>query len=185
MGLVMSTPRTNQPGAARPRILVFTGEGAGKTSAALGKVLRLVGRGYRVAVVQFLKHDPDTGELSSLAKLGVTIEQCGMGFVPNPESSRYPSHRAAAQAGLERARALCASHDAVVLDEICGAIAKGLIAEAQVLALFAALRPGHVCICTGRNATPDLIAAADTVSTVSCVKHALRAGIAAQDGVER
>ncbi len=167
------------------RILVFTGDGAGKTSAAMGKVLRLVARGKRVAVVQFLKHDLDTGEIASLARLGVTVEQCGMGFVPAPGSARYPSHRAAAQAGLERARALLVEHDAVVLDEICGACAKGLVEEAQVLDLFAGLRPGQVCICTGRDATPGIIAAADTVSEIGCVKHALRAGIPAQEGIER
>lgn len=169
----------------RPRILVFTGDGAGKTSAALGKVLRLVARGKRVAVLQFLKHDPDTGEIASLARLGVTVEQCGMGFVPAPGSSRYPSHRAAAQAGLERARALLVEHDAVVLDEICGAIAKGLIDEAQAVEMLAGLRPGQVCICTGRDATPGLIAVADTVSEIACVKHALRSGVAAQAGIER
>lgn len=166
-------------------MLVFTGDGAGKTSAALGKVLRLVARGKRVAVLQFLKHDPDTGEIASLARLGVTVEQCGLGFVPTPGSARYPSHRAAAQAGLELARSRLADHDAVVLDEICGAVAKDLIEEAQLLDLLATLRPGQVCICTGRNASPGLIAAADTVSAIACVKHALRTGTPAQEGIER
>lgn len=168
-----------------PRILLFTGDGAGKTSAALGKVLRLVARGRRVAVVQFLKHDPDTGEIASLAQLGVTVEQCGLGFVPAPGSARYPSHRAAAQAGIALARARAVDHDALVLDEICGAIAKGLIDETAVLDLLRALRPEQVCICTGRGATPQLIAIADTVSEIVCLKHGLRAGITAQEGVER
>lgn len=170
---------------SRPRIVVFTGAGAGKTSAALGKVLRLVARGRRVAVVQFLKHDPDTGEIATLARLGVTVEQCGLGFVPASGSARFPSHRAAAEAGLALARARCADHDAVVLDEICGAIAKGLVAEATVLALLGSLRPDQVCICTGRSATPGLVAVADTVSELTCVKHALRAGIPPQEGIER
>lgn len=168
-----------------PRILVFTGDGAGKTSAALGKVLRLVARGRLVAVLQFLKHDPDTGEIASLARLGVTVEQCGMGFVPKPGSARYASHRDAAQAGMARARALAANHDALVLDEVCGAVAKGLVDEAQLLELLAGLRPGQVCICTGRDATPGLIAAADTVSELACVKHALGVGVPAQEGIER
>lgn len=168
-----------------PRILVFTGDGAGKTSAALGKVLRLVARGRSVAVLQFLKHDPDTGEIASLALLGVTVEQCGMGFVPKPGSARFASHRDAAQVGLARARALATGHDALVLDEICGAVAKGLVDEAQLLELLAALRPGQVCICTGRDATSGLIAAADTVSELGCVKHALGAGVPAQEGIER
>jgi cob(I)alamin adenosyltransferase len=167
------------------RILIFTGPGAGKTSAALGKVLRLVARGRRVAVVQFLKHDPDTGEIASLARLGVTVEQVGRGFVPAPGSPRREEHRAAAEAGLALARARAADHDALVLDEVCGAVAKGLLDEAAVLALLASLRPGQVCICTGRDAGPGLIAAADTVSRIECVKHALAAGIPAQDGVER
>jgi cob(I)alamin adenosyltransferase len=167
------------------RILVFTGAGAGKTSAALGKVLRLVARGRSVAVLQFLKHDPDTGEIASLARLGVAVEQCGMGFVPKPGSARYVSHREAAQAGIVRARVLAASHDALVLDEICGAVAKGLVDEAQLLALLVSLRPGQVCICTGRDASPGLLAAADTVSELGCVKHALEAGVPAQEGVER
>lgn len=168
-----------------PRILVFTGDGAGKTSAALGKVLRLVARGRSVAVLQFLKHDSNTGEIASLERLGVAVEQCGMGFVPKPGSARYASHRDAAQAGIARARALAASHDALVLDEICGAIARGLVDEAQLLDILAALRPGQVCICTGRDASPGLLAAADTVSELGCVKHALGAGVPAQEGIER
>lgn len=168
-----------------PRILVFTGDGAGKTSAALGKVLRLVARGHRVSVLQFLKHDPNTGEASSLAQLGVSFEQCGMGFVPAANSPRFADHRAAAQAGIQTARAHLTDHDAIVLDEICGAVAKGLVDEIQLLELLAAMRPGQVCICTGRNAPPALLVIADTVTRMDCVKHALQAGVLAQDGIER
>ncbi len=167
------------------RILVFTGDGAGKTSAALGKVLRLVARGYRVAIVQFLKHDPDTGEIPSLVRLGVPVSQCGLGFVPSPSSPHFPQHRAAAQAGLALAEQRLRDVDALVLDEVCGAIARGLVAERDVLMLLARLRPGQVCICTGRGASDALIAAADTVTRLEAVKHALRSGIPAQEGIER
>lgn len=170
---------------SRPRILLFTGEGAGKTSAALGKALRLVGRGRRVAVIQFLKGDPDIGELPALARLGILVEQHGLGFVPPPHDPTYAAHRAAAERGLARAWELAEGCDALVLDEVCGAVAKGLLAESAVLALLAALRPGQVVILTGRDATPGLIARADTVSELRCIKHALAAGIVAEEGVER
>ena len=168
-----------------PRILVFTGDGVGKTSAAMGKVLRLAARGRRVAVLQFVKGDGDSGEILSLARLGVLVEQCGLGFVPPPTSPRFPAHRAAAEAGLTRARQLVANHDAVVFDEICLAVAAGLLAEAVVLDLLATLAPDQVCICTGRGASAAVIAVADTVSRMECVKHALDDGRRAQDGVER
>ncbi len=168
-----------------PRILVFTGDGAGKTSAAMGKVLRLVARGYTVAVVQFMKHDADSGEIASLARLGVVVEQCGLGFVPAPSAPRYAAHQAAAAAGLERARQCVASHDAVVLDEVCGAVTAGLLSDAAVLDLLSGLEPHQVCICTGRGASAALIAVADTVSSIACVKHAFDDGCRAQEGIER
>jgi cob(I)alamin adenosyltransferase len=167
------------------RILIFTGDGAGKTSAALGKILRQVGRGRSAVVIQFLKADADTGEIAALARLGVSVEQCGRGFVPATSHASFPAHRTAAQRGLERAQQCIASHQAVVLDEICGAVAKGLIDEAQVLALLDLARPGQLLVLTGRAASAGLIARADTVSAICEVKHALRAGIPAQEGVER
>ena len=167
------------------RILIFTGDGSGKTSAALGKVLRLVARGRSVVVLQFLKHDPDTGEIASLSRLGVKVEQSGRGFVICPEAPTHVNHREAAQAGVMRARELLTNHDAVVLDEICGAVALGLIDESQVIDLFTHLQSHQVCICTGRSATPGLIAAADTVSELACVKHAYQQHIPAMVGIER
>ena len=165
------------------RILIFTGPGAGKTSAALGKVLRLVGHGRRVVVVRFLKSGA-SGELSALERLGVPVHTCGLGFVRRPGSPPIAEHRQAAQAGLELARDLLAEVDALMLDEVCGAVSLGVLDEAPVLDLLRQVRPGQVCLCTGRDASPGLIAAADTVSELGEIKHAYRAGVPAMAGVE-
>jgi cob(I)alamin adenosyltransferase len=96
-------------------------------------------------------------------------------------------HQQAAQAGLELAREALAAGgaDLVVLDEICTAVAKGLLAEAEVTGMLQAARPGCIVVLTGRGASAALIALADTVTEMRCVKHGMEAGWDAQEGVER
>lgn len=171
----------------KPRILLFTGEGKGKTTAALGTALRAAGHGMAVCVVQFIKADTHTGELAAVAQLGnIRIIQTGRGFLPPREDPRFSSHREAAQHGLREAQAAITSrkYALVVLDEICLAVARGLIDEEQAVELVAAADPSLRLILTGRYATPGLLALADTVSEMRCVKHAFQQGIAAQEGVE-
>lgn len=170
-----------------PRILVFTGDGKGKTTAVMGLALRAAGHGLRVRVVQFVKRPPGSGETAALQELPtVMIDQCGLGFVPRPEKEAFADHRDAAMAGLAGVVAEIAigAWDMVVLDEICVAVAKELVPESEVLALLAELPDGITVALTGRGATPALIAAADTVTEMTCVKHAMDAGRSAQRGVE-
>ncbi len=171
----------------RPRIVLFTGEGKGKTTAALGMALRATGHGMRVLVVQFVKQDPDTGELAAARHLDhLDIVQTGCGFLPKPDDPQFAEHAEAARAGLEKAqKALTAGNYAmIVLDEICFAVARGLIDEKDVLQLIDRAPDGMLLALTGRNATPGLIARADTVSEIRCIKHAMKEGRPAQKGIE-
>lgn len=171
----------------RKRVLLFTGDGKGKTTAALGMALRAAGHGMRVMILQFLKQDSSTGEIAALAALPtVDLLQVGRGFVPPPNDPRRAEHAAAARDGLARARNATTSdqYDMVVLDEICGAVATGLLNEKHVLDLIASAAPGLCLVLTGRGATEGVIAAADTVTEMRCIKHALQDGMAAQKGVE-
>lgn len=170
-----------------PRILLFTGDGKGKTTAALGMTLRAAGHGMRALVLQFVKQDAATGEIPAVQSTeNIDIVQTGRGFVPPPDSPRFAEHREAAQQGLARAKeaVLSGKYSLVVLDEICVAVSRGLVAEEDVLELLGRLPGGMRLVLTGRDATPGLVEAADTVSEIRCVKHALQAGRPAQKGVE-
>jgi cob(I)alamin adenosyltransferase len=172
----------------KPRILVFTGDGKGKTTAALGMAFRASGHSLRTCMIQFIKGDTSVGEIAAAAALAtIEIHPTGLGFLPPPDHPRFAEHRAAAQVGLSKAAdALAAGQFAiVVLDEICLAVARGLVEESQVVDLLAHA-PANTCVVlTGREAPPALIALADTVTEMRCIKHGMQSGIAAQDGVER
>ncbi len=171
----------------QPRILLFTGDGKGKTTAALGMALRAAGHGMDVLVIQFVKHDSTTGEVAAIRSVDhIELEQTGRGFIPSPESPEFAEHQEAAKAGLARAAEaiLSGKYSLVVLDEICFALARGLIVEQEMLELIGRLPNGMRLVLTGRDAPPALIDVADTVSEVRSVKHALQAGRPAQKGVE-
>jgi len=168
-----------------PRILLFTGDGKGKTTAALGMLLRAVGHNMAACLVQFLKAAP-SGELAALERLGVTILRAGRGFVPARDSPALAGHRQAAEEALRLAAEAiaCERFGLVVLDEVCTAVSCGLISEEQVLELLRAVPGGGVVALTGRGATEGLLAVADTVTQMQCVRHGYEKGIAAQKGVE-
>ncbi len=169
------------------RILIFTGDGKGKTTAALGMALRAHGHGIPVAIIQFVKSDVKTGEFTALSRLpGVQIFVTGRGFVPPKTDPGFAEHRRAAEEGLRIAsEAACSGrYGLVILDEVCYAVARGLVAEAFVLRLLREASPGVIVVMTGRGATKGLIAAADTVSEIRCVKHGFDIGRKAQKGVE-
>ena len=169
------------------RLLIFTGDGKGKTTAALGMLLRAAGHGQRAIVIQFIKADTKTGELAACQHLpGVNILQMGRGFIPPKDSPKFAVHRDAAGQALEAAVEAVTSDqfDLIVLDEICVAIAHGLIAEDKVLEMIQSA-PQKLClVLTGRGASQRLIEEADTVTEMKCLKHALNAGVCAQTGVE-
>ena len=168
------------------RVLLFTGEGKGKTTAALGMALRACGHGMRVLVLQFIKA-AITGEVTAAQNLpGCEFVQSGRGFMPQPDSPHFEEHARAAMAGLERAAQalLSGMYEILILDEICVAVDAGLLTEENVVALLQKRPPGLTVVLTGRGATPRLAALADTVTEMRCVKHALNEGRHAQKGVE-
>lgn len=170
-----------------PRILLFTGDGKGKTTAALGMALRACGHKMPVSMVQFIKNDPSTGELAAAAVLhDFEIMQSGRGFVPASTKPAFADHRAAAETGLKQAAERIASgrFGLVILDEVCGAVARGLLEERQVIEAVKSAPPQTCVVLTGRDATPGLIALADTVTEMRIVKHAMQAGRGAEKGVE-
>lgn len=171
----------------RPRILIFTGDGKGKTTAALGMAFRASGHGMRSCVIQFMKSDTSVGEVAAaLASTNIEIHPTGLGFVPK-DSARLDEHRAAAQAGLKKAEEIIAARqfELVILDEICGAIACGLIDEQQVTELLTTAPSDACLVLTGRSASTALIVLADTVTEMLCIKHGINEGRGAEKGIER
>lgn len=169
------------------RVLLFTGDGKGKTTAALGMALRASGHGMRIMFIQFVKSDPDTGETAAFACLpGATIIQTGRGFIPDPAKPEFADHRRAAEAGLKLAGEALHSgrYDMVCLDEIAYAVARGLLSEEAVIRAVGKIHPGTVAVLTGRSATHGLIELADTVTEMKKIKHGLESGWPAQKGVE-
>ena len=167
-------------------ICVHTGKGKGKTTAAMGLVLRFLGHGKRVGIVQFVKGKWDTGERTVLEKFGeqVTITAMGEGFTW--ETQNRARDIRAANAAWDRAKEMMAdpAYDLVVLDEINIVLRNDYLDIADVVAALKAKRPELHVLCTGRNAKPELIEAADLVTEMTEVKHHFRAGYKAQVGVE-
>lgn len=169
-------------------VLVHTGAGKGKTTAALGTALRAVGNGMRVLILQFLKGSWHYGELDAIGRLSpeMEIRQLGRGFVKvggaetDPEDLRLVKE---AWQMCER-EILSGEWDMIVLDEILYAISYGMLDAANVVDVLQK-RPAmlHV-ILTGRNAHPSLVELADTVTEMRDVKHAYTKGIQAQRGIE-
>lgn len=166
---------------------MITGDGKGKTTSSLGMVVRAVGHGQRVCVIQFIKGRRDTGEVRALAQLpGVELHVCGEGFVFPDSDVPLEAHRRAADAGLALAREKLRdpAFGLVVLDEVCGAVALGLVDAAAVCEAVAAAAPGAAVVLTGRDAPEAFVAMADTVSRIESVKHGYEAGRPARPGVE-
>jgi cob(I)alamin adenosyltransferase len=171
---------------AKPRVLIFTGDGKGKTTAAVGMAVRAVGNSMKVKVIQFAKEAP-TGEMDILKNsLGVEFVQVGLGFLPEESSKEFEKHATAAQEGLLVAKEAIESgeYDIVVLDEICFVVSKNLLEEKAVIECIKKAKAESCIVLTGRNASDGLIELADTVSEMKCVKHGYDCGVKAQKGVE-
>ncbi len=170
----------------RGYVQVYTGDGKGKTTAALGLALRASGRGMRVYIGQFMKGQ-HYGELEALRDYPlITIEQYGDVRCIHREEVT-PDHVTQAHQGLERAREamLSGQYDIVVLDEVNVTIWFGLLDVEEVLA-FIDQRPEHVeMILTGRRAPQELIERADLVTEMREVKHYYQQGVLARKGIER
>jgi cob(I)alamin adenosyltransferase len=169
-------------------ILINTGSGKGKTTAALGTALRAVGNGMRVLMLQFLKGSWHYGELDAVAPFGqnFVLRQMGRGFVKVGGADTDPEDIRLVEAAWAEAREaiLSGEWDLVVLDEINYAIGYGMLSPESVAETLRA-RPAMVnVILTGRNAHPLLVELADTVTEMREVKHAYQKGILAQRGIE-
>jgi len=169
-------------------ILVNTGNGKGKTTAALGMALRAWGQGMKILVIQFIKGGWKYGELKAAEKLGANFEmrQMGGGFIKGKDDQSLDEHRHAALEALDAARAEISSekYDMIILDEILYAIHYGLVALDDVLALLDK-KPGSLhLVMTGRNASPEIIERADLVTEMREIKHPFTQGIPAQKGIE-
>ncbi|HLY44449.1 MAG TPA: cob(I)yrinic acid a,c-diamide adenosyltransferase [Stellaceae bacterium] len=170
----------------RGLLVVHTGAGKGKTTAAFGMVLRCLGHGMRVGIVQFVKGAWGSGERSVLARFPelVTCRAMGEGFTWDTQDRARDI--AAARAAWEMAQAMIAdpSYRLVLLDELNIVLRYGYLPAGEVVAaLTAKPRDLHVVV-TGRNAPPELIEAADLVTEMTLVKHPFRAGVKAQAGIE-
>ena len=168
------------------RILVFTGDGKGKTTAALGIILRAQGHKIPTYFVQFMKSAP-SGELKMMAQFPeLTIERFGLGFVPKPDHTDFPKHKAVAQAGVKAVQNASESnlYNLIVLDEILGAIGAGLIHAEELVELINNLSDHKTLVLTGRDAPQEIIKLADTVTEMTPIKHGYEIGIPAQKGIE-
>lgn len=178
-------PRPDDLQRARSLVLVNTGDGKGKTSAAMGVVIRSLGRGWLVAVVQFLKSGEwNTGEEKICRQLGVDWWAGGEGFTWDSED--LTQDQAVAVAAWERAEQLIRAdeHRLIVLDEITYPLNWGWIDVDRVVAAISD-RPERVSVVlTGRDAPQPVIDLADTVTDMTEVKHAYRSGIRALKGID-
>lgn len=177
-------------GKERGLLLVHTGEGKGKTTAALGLLVRAIGQGLNVLMIQFIKSPERTyGEKLTLEKLGVEIHQMGVGFTwtKTPEE-----HRAALKSAwaLTKEKVQSGKYDLIILDELNNALAinrfpiEDVLPFAEVVELIRT-RPRQLhLVITGRNAHPDIMAVADLVTEMKAIKHYYDEGIPAVRGIE-
>jgi len=170
-------------------VIVYTGDGKGKTTAALGMALRAAGHGMKILIVQFIKSFKRYGELKFVKKYdcGIEIKTMGKGYVKmKGDMHPFEEHVKAAKKTLEFAREQIESrkYQIVVLDEINVALDKKLIPLTEVVDLIKHKPPDLHLILTGRGAPQKLVQLADLVSEVKEIKHPFRKGMPAQRGIE-
>jgi cob(I)alamin adenosyltransferase len=167
-------------------LIVHTGAGKGKSTAAFGLALRMLGRGERIGVVQFIKGAWHTAERDALLKFGDQIVWHTMGEGFTWETQDRARDIAAAERAWAKARELIddARFKLVILDELNIAVRYEYLDLASVVAALSARRPGLHVVVTGRNAKPELVAAADLVTEMTLIKHHFAAGVKAQPGIE-
>ncbi len=170
-------------------LVVYTGNGKGKTTAALGMCIRAVGYKWPICIVQFVKGSWKYGELKGLKLLEPFVENhvIGEGFVGIVDDTKdFEEHRAAAKAGvslaLERIRSR--QHRLIILDELNVAYDLGLVTKDEVMSLLEARDTTQHLVVTGRGAPDWLIERADLVTEMTEIKHPYQKGILAQKGVD-
>ena len=178
-----------KPEPKRGLLIVYTGDGKGKTTAALGMVLRAVGYGWKVCVIQFVKGSWKYGELKGFKRLEPEVELhvAGAGFVGIIDDKLpFEEHRRVTQEALKLARQKLSSgnYRLVILDELNVAVKLGLVNADELAELLRSRPPELHLVITGRDAGPGLIEQADLVTEMKEIKHPFRQGILAQKGID-
>lgn len=177
-------PRSERKGL----VIVYTGNGKGKTTAALGTAVRAIGYGWRVLMIQFIKGDWMSGELEGYKRFAPHFElkRMGKGFVRIMGDKRpIEEHIQAAESALKYAQEnLNNEYDIIILDEINVAIKEGLLNVQDVVKMIHAKPAYLTMILTGRNAPPEIIELADLVTEMVEIKHPFKKGIMAQPGID-
>jgi cob(I)alamin adenosyltransferase len=172
----------------RGLVICYTGDGKGKTTAALGLAVRAVGAGLRVRMLQFIKGEWKPAELKGLALLGerFSMAQLGIGFVTYKPKHPYEKHAEAAQTGWAQAKTEMSSgaQDILILDEINNAFRFGLLDPGEVIEALRARPAELTVVLTGRGAPPEILELADLVTEMTSVKHPYERGIPAQHGID-
>lgn len=169
-------------------VIVLTGDGKGKTTSALGMAVRAIGQGLQVIMLQFLKGSWKYGELETAKRLApdLTLRQLGSGFVQvdpdNPDPNDVETAREAWE--VSKAALMSGEYGMVILDEINGTIAYGLLPVDEVVAALEQRPPKVHVVLTGRSAHPRLIEMADLVTEMTEIKHPYRDGRPAKKGIE-
>ncbi len=170
---------------AKGLVIVNTGNGKGKTTAALGLLMRAWGQGMRVVMLQFIKtKTANWGESRAARKMGVELVPLGAGFTWMSKDIEHD--RALAQQGWQRCREAIegGEHDIVVMDEMTYCFKFGWLDLDEVLAVLSRRPPQQHVIITGRDAPPELIEFADLVTEMREIKHPYKSGVKAQKGIE-
>jgi cob(I)alamin adenosyltransferase len=167
------------------RVIVNTGDGKGKTTAAFGAAFRAAGHDLEVAIVQFIKGSWDYGEVKAAERFSnISLTRIGSGYTWMAEDPAVPRQLAREAWALCLELAASDRFDLLVMDELNCAVAEGFVAPEEVVALLRT-RPARLSvIITGRDAKPEVVEAADTVTEMRCVKHAYDQGVPARKGVE-
>lgn len=173
----------------RGLLIVYTGNGKGKTTAALGMCVRAVGYSWKVSLIQFVKGSWKYGELKGIKKLApyVELHTVGEGFVGIVDDTKdIEVHRQAARDGIEFARQkiLSGNYELVILDELNVALKLDLVSRADVESLIGDCREKQNLVITGRDAADWLIERADLVTEMKEIKHPFQQGIPAKKGID-
>jgi len=174
------------PPLRRGLIRILTGDGKGKTSAAIGTIIRALGHGLKVYIALFMKGDYLFGERKILSGLsGVTLESFGSSRFIDPDNIRPEEKMGAAEAlAAARQAMLSGKYDLVVLDEVNLAVAFNLLGVDEVLGLIKAKPEGVELILTGRQADKELVRVADLVTECLKIKHPYDSGVEGREGFE-
>ncbi|MEM2430190.1 MAG: cob(I)yrinic acid a,c-diamide adenosyltransferase [Nitrososphaerales archaeon] len=169
-------------------VIVYTGDGKGKTTAALGLALRAIGHGLKVLMIQFIKSGWNYGELKSAEKLSPNfkIVTMGKGYVRKEDKEGFEKHKVAAKEALEfsKEKIISGEYDVIILDEINYAQYFQLISVEDILDLIHSKPTFVTLVLTGNYAHPSILEVADLVTEMKMIKHPYQKGIKAKKGID-